>query len=127
MSANVAAYREHLEALARRASEWGTPEEIAALQWALSHVPASREIVRHVKRGTEYEVLGEAEVQVSTHCVALPGSTIIREARAGYGGDHLTVYRCLKTGKLWCRRPDEFRDGRFEPATPSPIPQAPSV
>lgn len=89
---------------------------------------AALEVVRHVKRGTEYEVLGEAEVQISTRCTApdgpgngvLPNSTIIREARPGYyAGDLLVVYRDKVTGKLWCRLPDEFRDGRFETLSPA--------
>lgn len=89
------------------------------------------ERVRHVKRGAEYEVLGEAEVQIATRCTCpdgpgngvLPNSAIIREARPGYyAGDLLTVYRCVETGKLWCRFTDEFRDGRFVPASPAQSP-----
>ena len=72
------------------------------------------ERVRHVKRGTEYEVLGEAEAQVSTGHIDINGVTYtdIQD------GSRLTVYRCLKTGKLWCRFTDEMRDGRFEPSRP---------
>lgn len=59
--------------------------------------------VRHKKRGTTYEVLGDAEMQLSRanfHYI--------------YEGNLLTVYRCEKTGKLWCRFPGEMSDGRFE-------------
>lgn len=102
---------------------------IAELEAEILALQAARgELVRHVKRGTEYEVIGEAEVQISTHCTCpdgkgngvLPGSTIIKEGRAGDQGDRLTVYRCLSTGKLWCRLPEEFRDGRFVTVAPAP-------
>lgn len=84
--------------------------------------------VRHVKTGGEYEVLGEAEVQISTRCTCpdgpgngvWPNSAIIRQARPGYyAGDLLVVYRDRVTNKLWCRLPDEFRDGRFETIAPA--------
>jgi hypothetical protein len=78
-----------------------------------------RERVRHVKRGTEYEVLGEAEAQVSKG-----ESNRFGEWRALYERDKLTVYRG-SDGKLWCRFPDEMRDGRFETITP-PSDPAPS-
>lgn len=53
---------------------------------------------RHVKRGTDYEVLGEAELQVAT--------------TAPLEGHHLVVYRD-RVGKLWARAALEFHDGRF--------------
>lgn len=82
----------------------------------LSTAPAARprdgvERVRHVKRGTEYEVLGEAEAQVSTGFTDNWGT-----GRTLRDGADLTVYRDPKSGKLWCRFPDEMRDGRFVPA-----------
>lgn len=69
--------------------------------------------VRHLKRGSIYEVLGEAEAQIST---GYPGPD-----HAGYGfhlaeGDKLVVYRGLEDGKLWLRAPEEFADGRFADA-----------
>lgn len=92
------------------------------IAWSLAARPASPEAqgaerVRHVKRGTEYEVLGEAEAQISTQDyqsakVCGEGRRILRE------GEKLTVYRG-SDGKLWCRFTDEFRDGRFMPAPPS--------
>lgn len=63
------------------------------------------ERVRHVKRGTEYEVLGEAVAQVSA-----VGGRVLGDY------DKLTVY-CGSDGRLWCRFTDEFRDGRFVPAS----------
>lgn len=74
---------------------------------ALTGKAQGAERVRHVKRGTEYEVLGEAEAQVST-----VGGRVLGDY------DKLTVYRG-SDGKLWCRFTDEMRDGRFEPAPPA--------
>ena len=68
---------------------------------------AGFERVRHLKRGTEYEVLGEAELLVSTD------SWGPRDNRRAYDGDSITVYRGTD-GKLLVRFTDEFRDGRFE-------------
>ncbi|WP_342152397.1 hypothetical protein [Methylorubrum sp. SB2] len=69
-----------------------------------------REIVRHKVRGTEYEVLGEAETQYSG-CARWSAEGYYRPFRDNM---KLIVYRSLDDGKLWCRFPDEFRDGRFE-------------
>lgn len=57
---------------------------------------------RHKKRGTVYEVIGEAELQCATHDPS--------------EGDELVIYRG-DDGKLWARMRDEFHDGRFEPIT----------
>ncbi len=54
---------------------------------------------RHKKRGTTYTVVGMAEVQAD-------------EPLTDY--EVVTVYRCIKTGRLWVRRKAEFEDGRFE-------------
>lgn len=67
------------------------------------------ERVRHLKRGTEYEVLGVAELQVANAPV-MEGSKL-----AVYRGDD---------GRLWTRELGEFRDGRFETITPTPNPEA---
>lgn len=66
--------------------------------------------VRHKKRGGIYEVLGEAEVQIS-HGMKGDDPELFRHV---FEGNFLTVYRSEQTGKLWCRFPDEFEDGRFE-------------
>jgi hypothetical protein len=68
---------------------------------------AQTERVRHAKRGTEYEVLGEATAQTG-----VVGGRVLGDY------DKLIVYRCLETGKLWCRFTDEFRDGRFVTLVP---------
>jgi hypothetical protein len=54
--------------------------------------------VRHKKRGTTYEVIGTAELQMATDLV---------------DGAFLTIYRG-EDGKWWARQEDEFEDGRFE-------------
>lgn len=72
------------------------------------------EIVRHVGRGTLYDVLGEAEVQISfpTDWAGVgDGYRPLREH------DRLVIYRG-KDDRLWARFPSEFHDGRFENITP---------
>jgi len=81
---------------------------------ALSAAPSAKiERVRHVKRGTEYEVLGEAEAQVAKPLLDIFTPTAYRPLREG---NRITVYRDPKSGILYCRFTDEFRDGRFVPA-----------
>lgn len=95
----------------------------AAAVAALAHPQQGGERVRHVKRGTEYEVLGEAEGQVSEGKYrAVPKGNTTGDglpSRLVHDGIMLTIYRCEKTGKLWYRFPDEFRDGRFVPTAPT--------
>lgn len=77
------------------------------LRRALSTRPAAEEwrpTHRHVKRGTDYEVLGRAVVQAA--------SPLEDEEFA-------VVYRG-RNGSLWVRCADEFNDGRFEPIAASP-------
>lgn len=56
---------------------------------------------RHVKRGSDYQAMGTAHVQIST-------DDPIQE------DDVLMIYRD-KAGQLWARRDSEFFDGRFAP------------
>lgn len=67
------------------------------------------ERVRHRQRGTEYEVLGVAELQIA-YAPVMEGSK-------------LAIYRG-EDGRLWAREVGEFRDGRFETITPAPDPEA---
>lgn len=55
---------------------------------------------RHVARGTEYELLGTAELQDSA------GSGVEE-------GALLAIYRGTD-GRIWARRHSEFGDGRFQ-------------
>lgn len=70
--------------------------------------------VTHCKRGSTYGVLGEAEAQISTNALGYQIDLGRVRCRILTEGDKLVVYRDPKTGKLWCRFPDEFADGRFE-------------
>lgn len=99
---------EELRALSRPSQRAGVAE---------GHV----ERVRHIKRGTEYAVIGEAEAQIST---AIGDTDRFGKWRGLYEGDKLTVYRCVETGKLWCRFTDEFHDGRFVPLDRAAAPQS---
>ncbi|WP_454919265.1 hypothetical protein [Xanthobacter sediminis] len=63
---------------------------------------------RHVKRGSTYRVIGEAEAQVSVGRKII-GAGVVRPIE---DGDRLTVYQA-KDGKMWVRFSDEFQDGRF--------------
>lgn len=67
------------------------------------------EIVRHKARGTFYDVLGEAEVQLAKPAV----TNIARPYSLISEGDRLVVY-VGDDGKMYLRFPEEFHDGRFE-------------
>lgn len=54
---------------------------------------------RHLKRGTEYAVIGTASVQAEQPIAE---------------GALVVVYRSLSDGSLWARPESEFHDGRFE-------------
>lgn len=69
---------------------------LAASGYAVVPVEAT---AKHIKRGTTYDVLGEAHIQTDK-----PLSDM----------DRVVVYRCHETGHLWARRYAEFIDGRFE-------------
>lgn len=73
------------------------------------------EIVRHVARGTLYDVLGEAEVQISFPMDSDGPGDGYRKLREG---DRLVVYRG-NDQRLWARFPAEFYDGRFKNITPA--------
>ena len=60
---------------------------------------------QHVKRGTTYEVIGTAELQMSNDLLV--------------DGSEMVVYRG-DDGKLWAREEGEFTDGRFVLSTPKP-------
>lgn len=71
--------------------------------------------VRHVKRGSTYDVIGEGEVQISTGFDDRERGAGTKKWRRLTEGDHLVAYRAHSDGKLWLRFPDEFNDPkRFE-------------
>ncbi|MDF2621438.1 MAG: hypothetical protein K0S00_4097 [Xanthobacteraceae bacterium] len=75
-----------------------------------------RELHRHKKRGSTYELLGIAEAQVSKTTDNVFQADAFRPLREG---DRLAVYRTEDGIRLWVRFEDEFRDGRFENVTPA--------
>lgn len=80
----------------------------------LDCLTAWRPTHQHLKRGSTYRVIGEAEAQVSV----AGRSDFPATARLIGDGDKLTVYQG-EDGKLWVRFSDEFNDGRFVPVPPS--------
>lgn len=75
-------------------------EQATAVIAALAAVGQdTRSQYRHVKRGTTYTVIGEAELQMSADDLC--------------DGALMVVYRG-DDGKLWVRSHNEFHDGRFE-------------
>ena len=60
---------------------------------------------RHKKRGHVYEILTDCAM---LQCNSAPAFEEQFEGRAW------TVYRNVKTGTVWIRPTEEFRDGRFE-------------
>jgi len=64
---------------------------------------------RHKKRGTIYERVGQAQVQC-------PKDAPLTDYEV------VEVYRDVNDGELWVRRVSEFHDGRYEPASPTPLP-----
>lgn len=96
-------------------------DELADASPALAARPAAPEAqgaerVRHVKRGTEYEVLHRGvELQVALtrpFCLGHLNLPALEE------GNRLAIYRGAD-GKLWAREEGEFDDGRFVPAPPA--------
>lgn len=57
---------------------------------------------RHVKRGSTYELLGRARMQIGT------GDTADALEQRSF-----VVYRALRDNTLWVRPESEFFDGRF--------------
>lgn len=87
-------------------------EDLAEAIRALSAEPAQGEqwqpTHRHVKRGTEYRKIGDAQVQCED------GLTDYELATVYVGSD----------GGLWVRRKSEFEDGRFAPLSAAPTTEA---
>lgn len=90
-------------------------EALAQVSAALSPAPQSgwRPTHRHVKRGSEYQLLGMGKMQA-------------KDWRAGgkallYPVDMtaVAIYQA-KDGSLWVRPREEFEDGRFAPLPPEP-------
>lgn len=107
---------DHDQPFTRAAWEEITPymQESWRTAAAAALLAAQGPIYRHVVRGTLYEVLGIAEAQVSKGGVIRADNGVTYTMREIKDGTELVVYRG-EGGKLWCRFPDEFSDGRFVP------------
>lgn len=93
------------------ANEWVSLLEFVSRATGKENLPQ----VRHLKRQSTYDVLGEGTVQISVGqaCAAFDGSEV-EHGRLLAEGDKMTVYRAHEDGELYLRFPDEFNDGRFE-------------
>lgn len=87
----------------RQAAYWGALHAFRSLATASGRAQGEVERYQHVKRGTFYTVIGQAELQDTTGA-AIDGATLLI-----YRGDD---------GHVWARQEDEFHDGRFVPAAP---------
>jgi hypothetical protein len=93
------------------ADQLEAPRHLATIDTALAAPSAGGERVRHVKRGTEYDVLFRGvELQVATPEAMNLNGTDFR--LVALEGQKLVVYRGAE-GKLWARKEAEFDDGRF--------------
>ena len=63
------------------------------------------EFWRHRKRGSVYEIISST---ASLQCSTEPN------IESALGDEDWTVYRNVKTGAVYIRLTNEFRDGRFE-------------
>jgi len=100
---------------------------LARIDTALSTLPppASAARWKHVKRGTEYEVIGVGKMQTENwHTTSLEEYQLCgdvrweREVDASADMREVVIYRCLADGSLWVRPREEFYDGRFVQVPP---------
>ncbi len=100
-----------------RKFEWEhlSMEDGSGKRWSYRTVqPQPQSRVQHVKRGSTYAVLGEAEVQISSGDFEDQTGHRHKDRQLLAEGDKLVIYRSEKDGHLWARFPDEFNDGRFK-------------
>lgn len=77
-------------------------------------MPATGTIWRHRKRGSVYEIVGRAKMQMeTTHIprIDLVSGFYVKDTMEALS---LIVYRSLSDDTLWVRPESEFMDGRFE-------------
>lgn len=68
-----------------------------------------RKRIKHLKRGSAYEVIGDVPFQVSTGNQTIAG----KQVRMIKDGDPVRVYRDEVSRKFYVRFPDEFTPDRF--------------
>lgn len=85
---------------------------IAALSIAPSTADGWRPTHRHMKRGTEYVLLGIGKMQTAAWREPMANTTT---GSVAVDLHPVAIYRSVDDGSLWARPREEFEDGRFEP------------
>jgi hypothetical protein len=69
---------------------------------------------KHKKRGTTYEMLGLAKMQISSNTTRAIGLIAPVHAASVLESISMVVYRSLHDDTLWIRPESAFFDGRFK-------------